>query len=45
MNSPFDNNTKNLKLEDIKKREPKFNPEKVYKLADLETFKKKTEIT
>ena len=35
MNSPFDNNTKNLKLEDIKGENP----------ADLETFKEKIEIT
>ena len=46
MNSPFDNNTKSLKLEDVKKEEPKLDPERIYELADIENLQeKKTEIT
>ena len=42
MNSPFDNNTESLKLEDVKKEEkPKLDPERVLEVADIENLQEK----
>ena len=41
MNSPFDNNTKSLKLEDVKKKNPNSIQREYLSLLILKTFKKK----